>query len=165
MANILRKRTANAFTLVEVMVVLIVIGVLTSFCIPSFQRAMEQSRADIAVANLRAIWAAQRLYWLENHCYAGQGEDPDDPARGLETLEKMGLLNLDSENGPPAVRYSYCFYSYCFDQETPPTDNTFLAVAERDGSDYWSGQLTINEKGKIEGKISSGGGAEITPGF
>ena len=151
-ANPPRERTANAFTLVEVMVVLVVIGVLAAFCVPSFQKAMEQSRADIAVANLRAVWAAQRLFWLEHQYYAGKGED--DPTEGLDILEEMGLLKLDSDDR----------YSYYFDQDSPPTNNTFLAVAERDGSDYWSGQLTINEKGKIEGEITSDSGTVITPG-
>jgi prepilin-type N-terminal cleavage/methylation domain-containing protein len=65
-----RTAARRGFTLTELMVVTTLIGVMAAMSIPSFQRAMIQSRADIAVANLRTIWAAQRLYWLENHSYA-----------------------------------------------------------------------------------------------
>ena len=58
------------YTLIEMLVALIVTGVLLSFGVPKFQQSLEQSRADVAGANLRAIWAAQRLYWLENRTYA-----------------------------------------------------------------------------------------------
>ncbi len=32
---------------------------------------MEQSQANIAAANLRAIWAAEQWWWLENGTYTG----------------------------------------------------------------------------------------------
>ena len=59
----------RGFSLVEVMVVLTVIGVLIALSVPSYQRAVEQARADVAVANLRAIWSAERLFWIEHHPY------------------------------------------------------------------------------------------------
>ena len=52
------------------MVAMVVLGVLLSMGIPRFQQSLEQSRADVAGANLRSIWSAQRLYWLENRAYA-----------------------------------------------------------------------------------------------
>ncbi len=67
--NLFRAR--RGFTLVEVMVVLTMIGILTAICAWTFPRAVEQSRADLAAANLRTIWAAQRFYRLKNGVYAG----------------------------------------------------------------------------------------------
>jgi Tfp pilus assembly protein FimT len=52
------------------MVTIAVIAVLTSFGIPRFMKALEQSRVDIAAANLRAGWTARRLYWLKYQTYA-----------------------------------------------------------------------------------------------
>jgi type II secretory pathway pseudopilin PulG len=59
-----------AYSLVEIMVVFTIIGILTAMAAPTYQRAVQQSKADIAAANLRAIWAAERLYWLEYQEYA-----------------------------------------------------------------------------------------------
>ena len=42
----------RGFTLVEMMIVLTIIAIVATMCIPTFQRAVEQSEADIAAANL-----------------------------------------------------------------------------------------------------------------
>ncbi len=76
------------------MIVLTVISIMAAMCIPTFQRAIEQSRADVAAANLRAVWAAERLYWLDFRAYSDQ----------LDHLRAMGLL----DSAFPAVgNYSY----------------------------------------------------------
>ena len=142
------QQKTNAYTLVEVMVVLIVVAVLTAFCVPSFQRALEQSRANVATANLRAIWAAQRLHWLEHRTYAGN----------LGDLQAMKLLDLESTSSSRR-------YDYYIDTGQPPTDETFTAVADRINSDFWSGQLKINETGAITGSVTAGDGTVISPGF
>ncbi|MBU4273153.1 MAG: prepilin-type N-terminal cleavage/methylation domain-containing protein [Planctomycetes bacterium] len=139
-----RQRKTNAFTLVEVMVVLIVVAVLTAFCVPSFQRALEQSRADVAAANLRAIWSAERLYWLENHAYTAD----------LSGLQDLGMID-------PEIVLSTTGYVY---SATTAADG-FQATAERTGSTFRSGQLMIDETGAISGEVTAGDGTVISPGF
>ncbi|MCD4726844.1 MAG: prepilin-type N-terminal cleavage/methylation domain-containing protein [Pirellulales bacterium] len=134
----------RAFTLVEVMVVLIVVAVLTAFCVPSFQRAMEQSRADVAAANLRAIWSAERLYWLENHAYTAN----------LTGLQDLGMID-------PEIVLSTTGYVY---SATTVADG-FQATAERTGSTFRSGQFTIDETGLLSGAVTAAGEPDITPGF
>ncbi len=147
--------TPAAFTLVEVMIVLMVVAVMTAFCIPSYQRALEQSRANVAGANLRAIWAAQRLYWLEYHTYAG---DANDIAKGITDLGGMGVLDLRSMGSAGG-------YEYYIQIDPPPTAETFKAAARRtDINNFWNGTLTIDRTGLIEGEITAGDGTVITPG-
>ena len=65
-----RRRPARAaYTLVEVTVVLVIMGVLLGLALPRFSRSLESARADVAGANLRAIWSAERIYWLDNRTY------------------------------------------------------------------------------------------------
>lgn len=78
-----RFAASNGFTLVELIVVLTIVAVMTMMSAPSYYRAVKQSRADVAAANLRTIWAAQRLYWLENHEYTA----------ALSTLQSLGLVD------------------------------------------------------------------------
>ena len=59
----------RGYTLFEMMIVLVVMGVMISFGVPQFVVRLEQSRADVAGANLRAIWTAERIYWLDNRTY------------------------------------------------------------------------------------------------
>ena len=77
-------------------VAVIVTGVLLSIGVPRFQQSLEQSRADVAGANLRAIWSAQRLYWLENRTYA-----PD-----LNTLLSANLIDPSLPTATAPYTYS-----------------------------------------------------------
>ena len=92
-------RTPGGFTLVELMIVLTIMGVLATMCVPAFQRAIEQSRADVAAANLRAIWSAERLYWLECHSYT--------TASHLETLRDLGLVDKEIASASGSGGYDY----------------------------------------------------------
>ncbi len=137
-----RKRGVS---LLEVMVVLIVIGVLISASAPSFQRSIRQSRADIAGANLRAIWVAERLYWLDNRTFTAD----------LSELESLGILD-------PTIISGSAMYAYAI---ASADDASFTATATRMGCLRWSGQLTITENGVLGGAIQATGEPDIVPGF
>ena len=136
----------RGFTLVEIMVVLVVLGILVSMGVPKFQQSLEQSRADVAGANLRAIWSAQRLYWLQNRTYA-----PD-----LNTLLSASLID-------PTLTTATAPYSY---QVGGYTGSWFTATATRSGSSYWSGSYTIAADGTFSGSVqTSSGSPTLVPGF
>jgi type II secretion system protein G len=138
-------RARRGFSLVEVMVVLVVMGILVSIAVPRYDRAVEQSRSDIAAANLRAIWSAQRMYWLENHAYTTD----------LAGLSTMGLLD-------PSVAVGNNGYTYAVPIATA---DSFTANATRCGPTQWSGTLSIDEGGSIMGAIRSAGNRDITPAY
>lgn len=137
--------TRSGVSLIEIMVVLTIIVILVSMSAPSFSRSIEQSHADIAAANLRAIWNAQRIHWLDNRIYADSITD----------LVNLGLLDpvLASDNS----RYSYAI-SYA-DSEI------FSASASRHENVRWAGQLLIDESGIVTGSITGNNSTEISPGF
>ena len=135
----------SGFTLLELMVVIVIMGVLIGMSLPRFGRAIEQSRADIAAANLRAIWSAERLYWLEHRAYTAE----------LPSLQALGLLD-------PAVVMATSGYVYAVPSAT---DRTFTATATRAGSTSWIGAFAIDEVGSLSGSVTALGGPEIVPGF
>jgi prepilin-type N-terminal cleavage/methylation domain-containing protein len=136
----------QGFTLVELIIAMVVLGVLVSMGIPRFQQSLEQSRADVGGANLRATWSAQRLYWLENRSYA-----PD-----LPTLLAANLIDR-------SLTTSTTPYAYAV---TIPTPGGFTATATRSGSGVWSGTLTIDQDGNFTANIlQSGQPSTIAPGF
>ena len=62
-----RRRTARAFTLLELLVCLAIIGVLTGVTIPLYARVSQQSRAAACVSNLRQLGAGLSLYLGEHN--------------------------------------------------------------------------------------------------
>jgi prepilin-type N-terminal cleavage/methylation domain-containing protein len=144
-AHATRRKATGGVSLMEVMVVLTVIGILLSASAPSFVRSVEQAHADMSGANLRAIWNAQRLYWLENHTYASS----------LSILESTDLLDPTVVSGSP--RYSYAI--------TFADANGFTATATRSGSSHWSGQFVMSESGQLTGVVTATGENNIVPGF
>jgi Tfp pilus assembly protein PilE len=132
-------------SLVEVLAVLAIVGVLISMSAPSFRRSLEHARADIAGANLRAIWTAQRIYWLEHRQYASD----------LVDLEEAGLLD-------PTVRAGNAYYAYAI---VSADAASFLATATRIGSTKWSGQFSIGADGALAGSITAEGETTIRPAF
>jgi prepilin-type N-terminal cleavage/methylation domain-containing protein len=139
-----RSAARRGFTLTELLVVLTIVGVMAAMSVPGFQRAVEQSRANIAVANLRAVWAAERLYWLEYHTYTSN----------VKILQDLGVL----DNGIPNDGVtSMGGYQYGI----TASDSAMSATATNAGG---LGAFSINEAGDVSGSIAIGGIA-IAPGF
>ena len=59
-------RTAKGFTLVEIMIVVVIIGLLASMAIPAFQKVRQSSQDKAVMNNVRQLSAAADQYFLEN---------------------------------------------------------------------------------------------------
>jgi len=64
------KRGQKGFTLVELAIVIVIIGVLASFGVPRFRDAVERSKAGESLNYLSAIRAAQERYHAREGTYA-----------------------------------------------------------------------------------------------
>ncbi|MBF0619154.1 MAG: type II secretion system protein [Candidatus Omnitrophica bacterium] len=53
----------NAFTMVEILIVVIILGLVAAFGIPSYTKAISRQKARQAIANLRAVSAANNYYY------------------------------------------------------------------------------------------------------
>ncbi|MEM9417841.1 MAG: type II secretion system protein [Planctomycetota bacterium] len=69
-------RRARAFTLVEILIVVVILGVLAAIVIPQFADATRQSSKSVFVANLRHYTEAAQLYMFDT------GEFPPDSSSG-----------------------------------------------------------------------------------
>ena len=59
-------KNRRAFTLVEIMIVVLIIGILLAIAIPNFIAAREASRAKACVANLKQIDSAKQQWAMDN---------------------------------------------------------------------------------------------------
>jgi prepilin-type N-terminal cleavage/methylation domain-containing protein len=143
------------YSLIEMIVTIMVVGVLISMGIPRFQQSLEQARANVAGANLQAIWSAERLYWLNNRVYA------IDVATPLDTL-----LAANPSSPLIDVALTTTTASYTYNVTSPDNGITFTATATRNGSSAWSGDWTIDQNGQTGGAILHGSQAStIVLGF
>ena len=76
----------HAFTLVEVLIVILIIGVLAAIAYPQYSRAILRSRFTQMKTAIKAIYDAQERYYLSNGTYAERFDELD--------LE-LGTFNLN----------------------------------------------------------------------
>lgn len=128
----------RGFTLMEVVVVMTIMGVLIAIPAPIFARAVEQSRLDVAAANLRAIWGAERYYFLEHGRFGTLAELAANDG-GLDDL-------VD-----PTLASGGTYYRYAI--AVGGDGKTFTATATHPGTPGGSGSITVDEGGSLAGSI------------
>jgi prepilin-type N-terminal cleavage/methylation domain-containing protein len=61
----MKKNTKKGFTLVEIMIVVLIIGILMAIAVPNFIQARSTSRKNSCIANLKQIDSAKEQYAME----------------------------------------------------------------------------------------------------
>ena len=69
--------TRKGFTLIELLVVVLIIGILSAVALPSYQKAVEKSRAVQAVVLVKSIRDAAEVYYMANGTYPSSIDDLD----------------------------------------------------------------------------------------
>jgi type IV pilus assembly protein PilA len=62
----MNTRSNKGFTLVEIMIVVVIIGLLAAMAIPAFQKVRQSSQDKAVLNNARQLSAASDQYYLEN---------------------------------------------------------------------------------------------------
>ena len=67
----------KGFTLIEVLLVILIIGILTSVALPQYQKAVVKAKTFRLLPLLRAIDSAEQVYFLANGNYTDKFADLD----------------------------------------------------------------------------------------
>ena len=72
--NLRRKQLRNrksAFTLVEIMIVVLIIGILLAIAVPNFVHARETARSKACIENMKQIASAEEQYAMDQKLATG----------------------------------------------------------------------------------------------
>lgn len=98
----MRIRKSTAFTLVEIMIVVLIIGILMAIAVPNFIQARQTSRKNSCIANLKQVDSAKEQFAMEAKLDTGATvtwanvtptylkSQPGCPGGGTYTLDVVG---------------------------------------------------------------------------
>lgn len=81
------------FTLIEIMVVVVILGILAALVVPQIMSRPDQAKVTVAKSDIKAVSAALDMYKLDNYAYPSTQQ-------GLEALVEKPSGN------PPAKNWS-----------------------------------------------------------
>ena len=81
----------KAFTLIELLIVIIIIGILTTMAVPQYQKMVEKSKISQAFIKMDVLRKAERVYYMQYDRWLDIDGVSQDPKYDM----KMSALSLD----------------------------------------------------------------------
>ena len=132
----------KAFTLIELMIVVAIIGILAAIAVPNFVKFQCRSKQSEAKGNLKALYVAEEAYRAESDTYASVNTiNAGNVSAGISNL--IGFVPKGGK-----TRYSYV---------SDGTPTSFLATADAaataiaDAQDTW----TINQANALSNTVNA----------
>jgi prepilin-type N-terminal cleavage/methylation domain-containing protein len=130
------NKARKGFTLVELAVVIVIIGVLAAFGVPKFLNSVERSKASEAVAYLSALQGAQERYIAQEGIYAADPTTLDITLQPPKYFTVGTMLPTNTGTNPTwsmtltriAASSSKGAYTVTFTQDGYDSANSTLAA-------------------------------------
>ncbi len=136
-----KKKRSKGFTLLEILVAVLIIGILAAIAVPSYQKAVEKGKTADPITNLSAIAKAQKAKKLTSLHYT-------------DKIEELDLTFVDNEEKRKASGKTFNGKDFFY---TVYGDDEAVAVAKRKNIaedkeyelsvDYATGELFCRPEG------------------
>lgn len=143
----------KGFTLIELIIVVMIIVILAGIALPQFSKTKEHAIGKEAIANLKLIAAAEKIYRME----AVTGYYPI-PAGIVNDTGGNAAINTNLRLSIPlgsAPLYTNRNWSYSITDNNTVVPPTFSSTASRVSGPYSSCQYSINQS-QDEPVVASG---------
>ena len=155
MQNMIPNRKEKGFTLIELVMVIVILGILAAFALPRFADLGGDARGATLEGAVGAVKSGAAI--AHSKCLASSNCDED--ASG-ETVALEGSISADMENGYPAAAVGGIDVVAQIDTDfvltnqagTAPNRTIDIAVDDGSGSAQANCQFTYNES---DGSVSS----------
>jgi len=122
------RASRDAFTLIELMIVIAIVGILAATAIPNFIRFQLHSKVAEARVNMKAVVTAEHSFYASNGAYRAAAVTPAGVATGTKRLwAGGGFADFQSMGWAPA---GSVFFSY--EVTVDPTGTGFTVAAQGD---------------------------------
>ena len=125
----------KGFTLLELLIVVIIIGVLAAVAVPQYMKAVERAKVSKAKTALGLIAQGQKMYRGENDTYVPVADGEFDNTLG----DYVELTQVDTDDD--------------WDYDVSGDEDTFTATATRTGGPgtYNGTTITLTDDGTCSG--------------
>lgn len=94
------RHTYNGFTLVEILIVTIILGIIAGIVVPKFTSATTDTKSAVLASNLQSLWAQAELYQVQHNSLYPWDDGADGLDSDAEIIRKLTTkTDLDGNAG------------------------------------------------------------------
>ena len=93
------RRNEQGFTLIELMVVVIIIGILVAIAVPLYGGVQARARDNACMANVRTLNGAMSMYYAEEDVFPDEVADLEEAGfiQEVPACPNEGVYSIDSD--------------------------------------------------------------------
>ncbi|RJP28518.1 MAG: prepilin-type N-terminal cleavage/methylation domain-containing protein [Candidatus Omnitrophota bacterium] len=115
----------NAFTLIELLIVVAIIGILAAIAVPNFLNAQTRAKVARVVSDLKAITQAMEMYYIDHNSYINESES------------YISLNGIKTPAPDAGLYFLLTPVSYMTSIPTDPFENKYIEASGTTGVDMY----------------------------
>ena len=104
--NLMKKDFRNGFTLIELVIIMVILGVLAAVAIPRLGNSIDSSEVSAEEAVIGSLRSAVEVYAMDQVVANSTKSYPANPFDALDNKSKDELLNTDWSYSGGTIQYT-----------------------------------------------------------